>query len=87
MAEAQAEGRRVRRSSAGWRCWRASPAPIVRSARRSGSPPLGLNLFVLSGLTGESVLNIARKAVPYVLSMLVVVLLLAFVPALSLWAL
>ena len=51
------------------------------------TPPLGLNLFVLSGLTGESVLGIARRAVPYVLSMLIVVLLLAFVPALSLWAL
>lgn len=51
------------------------------------TPPLGLNLFVLSGLTGRSVLAIASKAVPYVLSMLIVVLLLAFVPALSLWAL
>ncbi len=50
------------------------------------TPPLGLNLFVLSGLTGESVLNIARRAVPYVLAMLLVVLLLAFVPELSLWA-
>ena len=50
------------------------------------TPPLGLNLFVLSGLTGESVLAIARRAVPYVLAMLMVVLLLAFVPALSLWA-
>ncbi len=51
------------------------------------TPPLGLNLFVLSGLTGESVLAIARQAVPYVGSMLVMVLLLAFVPALSTWAL
>jgi len=51
------------------------------------TPPLGLNLFVMSGLTGQSVLAIAREAVPYVLSMLVVVLLLAFLPALSLWAL
>ncbi len=51
------------------------------------APPLGLNLFVLSGLTGESVLGIARCAVPYVLSVPIVVLLLAFVPALSLWAL
>ena len=51
------------------------------------TPPLGLNLFVLSGLTGQSVLSIARQAVPYVVSMLIVVLLLAFVPALSLWAL
>jgi tripartite ATP-independent transporter DctM subunit len=51
------------------------------------TPPLGLNLFVLSGLTGQSVLDIAARAVPYVLSMLMVVLLLAFVPELSLWAL
>ena len=50
------------------------------------TPPLGLNLFVLSGLTGQPVLAIARRAVPYVLSMLTVVLLLAFVPTLSLWA-
>ena len=28
------------------------------------TPPLGLNLFVLSGLTGESVIGIARRAVP-----------------------
>jgi tripartite ATP-independent transporter DctM subunit len=51
------------------------------------TPPLGLNLFVLSGLTGQSVLAIAGKAIPYVLAMLAVVLLLAFVPELSLWAL
>jgi tripartite ATP-independent transporter DctM subunit len=50
------------------------------------TPPLGLNLFVLAGLTGEPVIRIARRAVPYVLSMLAVVLLLAFIPSLSLWA-
>ncbi|NNG04951.1 MAG: TRAP transporter large permease [Inquilinus sp.] len=50
------------------------------------TPPLGLNLFVVSGLTGTSILKIAAKAVPYVTAMLMVVLLLAFVPALSLWA-
>ncbi len=51
------------------------------------TPPLGLNLFVLAGLTGEPVLAITRRAVPFVLSMLVVVLLLAFVPEISVWAL
>ena len=51
------------------------------------TPPLGLNLFVLSGLTGESILNIAGRAVPFVLAMLSVVLMLAFIPELSLWAL
>ena len=44
------------------------------------TPPLGLNLFVVSGLTGESILKIAKRAVPFVLSMLAVVLLIAFVP-------
>ena len=47
------------------------------------TPPLGLNLFVVSGITGESILKIAALAVPFVLCMLVVVLLIAFVPAIS----
>lgn len=47
------------------------------------TPPLGLNLFVVSGITGESILKIAARAVPFVLCMLVVVLLIAFVPAIS----
>jgi tripartite ATP-independent transporter DctM subunit len=50
------------------------------------TPPLGLNLFVIAGITGESILNIAARAVPFVLGMLAVVLLLAFVPQLSMWA-
>ncbi|HUV21603.1 MAG TPA: TRAP transporter large permease [Gammaproteobacteria bacterium] len=51
------------------------------------TPPLGLNLFVVSGLTGEPILKVAAKAVPYVFTMAAVVLLLAFIPQLSLWAL
>jgi C4-dicarboxylate transporter, DctM subunit len=51
------------------------------------TPPLGLNLFVLSGLTGERILPIAGKAIPYVLAMLLVVLMLGFIPVLSMWAL
>ncbi|MCP4335244.1 MAG: TRAP transporter large permease [Gammaproteobacteria bacterium] len=51
------------------------------------TPPLGLNLFVVSGLTGEPILKVAAKAVPYVFTMASVVLLLAFIPQLSLWAL
>ena len=47
------------------------------------TPPLGLNLFVVSGLTGESVLKIAVRAVPFVFFMLLVVLLIAFVPQVS----
>jgi tripartite ATP-independent transporter DctM subunit len=47
------------------------------------TPPLGLNLFVVSGITGESILKIAARAVPFVFFMLLVVLLIAYVPALS----
>jgi TRAP-type C4-dicarboxylate transport system permease large subunit len=47
------------------------------------TPPLGLNLFVVSGLTGESILKIAARAVPFVFFMLLVVLLIAYIPAIS----
>ena len=47
------------------------------------TPPLGLNLFVVSGITGESILNIAARAVPFVFFMLIVVLMIAYIPAIS----
>lgn len=47
------------------------------------TPPLGLNLFVVSGLTGESILKIAKRAVPFMVSMLSVVLLIAYVPEIT----
>lgn len=47
------------------------------------TPPLGLNLFVVSGLTGESILKIAARAIPFVFFMLIVVLLIAYFPAIS----
>jgi len=47
------------------------------------TPPLGLNLFVVSGITGESILKIAARAVPFVFFMLLVVLLIGFVPTVS----
>ena len=47
------------------------------------TPPLGLDLFVVSGITGEPILKIADRAVPFVLTMLIVVILIAYVPAVS----
>ena len=47
------------------------------------TPPLGLNLFVVSGITGESILKIAWRAVPFVFFMLIVVLVIASIPAIS----
>ncbi|MCZ0811637.1 MAG: TRAP transporter large permease [Pseudomonadota bacterium] len=49
------------------------------------TPPLGLNLFVISSVTGQPILSVAARALPYVLSMLIVVLLIAYVPAISTW--
>lgn len=49
------------------------------------TPPFGLNLFVVSSLRRTPVMAVARRAVPYVLAMLVAILLIAFVPQLSLW--
>jgi len=45
--------------------------------------PLGLSLFVASGITGEATLKIVARAVPLVLCMFVVVLFIAYVPAVS----
>jgi C4-dicarboxylate transporter DctM subunit len=36
------------------------------------TPPLGLNLFVVSGITGESILKIAWQPIPFVFFMLLV---------------
>ncbi|RLJ40963.1 tripartite ATP-independent transporter DctM subunit [Litoreibacter meonggei] len=47
------------------------------------TPPLGLNLFVVSGITGESILKIAARAVPFVICMFIVVLLIAYIPGIS----
>ncbi|MGC1488280.1 MAG: TRAP transporter large permease [Albidovulum sp.] len=47
------------------------------------TPPLGLNLFVVAGITGESILKIAWRAVPFVFFMLIVVVMIAFIPAIS----
>jgi C4-dicarboxylate transporter DctM subunit len=48
------------------------------------TPPMGLNLFVMSGLTGVPITAIARRAVPFVIAMVVVSVVVGFVPSLSL---
>lgn len=49
------------------------------------TPPVGLNLFVLQGLTGHQITYLARAALPMFLLMLGAVLLLYFFPGLVLW--
>ena len=50
------------------------------------TPPFGLNLFVMSGLTRTPIVAIARQAVPFVLAMILVSALIGYVPSLSLFA-
>ncbi len=51
------------------------------------TPPMGLNLFVMSGLTGTPIMAIARQAVPFVITMIGISIVVGFVPWLSLWLL
>ena len=48
------------------------------------TPPIGLNLFVISGVTGVPIMNVARHVGPYVFSMFCIAVILAFFPQLSL---
>ena len=51
------------------------------------TPPFGLNLFVMAGLTRTPITAIARQAVPFVIAMVLVSLVIGFVPAISLFTL
>ncbi len=48
-------------------------------------PPIGLNLMVLSAITGVDVMRIFRAAIPYIWALLAVLLLITYVPALTLF--
>ena len=47
------------------------------------TPPFGLNLFVMSGLTRTPVGAIAREAFPFVIGMIIVSALIGFIPEIS----
>ena len=46
-------------------------------------PPIGLNLFVTSGITGMSLIQVVRAAAPFVAVLLVFLVLVTYVPILS----
>jgi C4-dicarboxylate transporter DctM subunit len=48
------------------------------------TPPFGVNLFVASGVTGKDVLEVARSVAPYLVIMLAMLLLITYVPWISL---
>ena len=47
------------------------------------TPPFGSNLFVASSITGLSIEKICSRIVPFIISMIVCLLLITFIPAIS----
>ena len=48
------------------------------------TPPVGINLFVTSGITGVPVMKLSKHALPFILAFAVALLVITFVPAISL---
>lgn len=44
------------------------------------TPPFGLNLFVVSNLSGEKPMDIAAKAIPFIISFLIALVLIVYIP-------
>ena len=49
------------------------------------TPPVGLNLFVASGISGQGLGNVVRASMPWFFALLVGLLILTYTPAISLW--
>ncbi|TBR41381.1 TRAP transporter large permease [Marinomonas agarivorans] len=47
------------------------------------TPPIGLNLFVTSGITGMSLAQVVKAALPFVAVLMVFLILITYIPALS----
>lgn len=57
---------------------------VVNLAIGFVTPPIGVNLFVASSLSGVPVMDLARKAVPMIVLFLVALMLITFIPSISL---
>ncbi|WP_041272765.1 TRAP transporter large permease subunit [Desulfitobacterium hafniense] len=49
------------------------------------TPPVGVNLFVASGISKVRIEEITRPAIPLILGMIVILLLVTYIPEISLW--
>lgn len=49
------------------------------------TPPVGLNLFVASGISGLSLMDVFRGAAPFMIIMLTGLALVTYIPVISLW--
>ena len=57
---------------------------VVNLAIGYVTPPIGVNLFVASSMTQIPVMEISRKAIPLIFMFLIALLIITFVPAVSL---
>lgn len=57
---------------------------VVNLAIGQATPPMGINLFVTSSLTKIPVLDLAKKALPFLCWFLLALLIITFIPAISL---
>lgn len=60
---------------------------VVNLAIGFVTPPVGVNLFVASGITNEKIEDISRATLPFLAAMLVVLLLVTYIPSISLFLL
>ena len=60
---------------------------VVNLAIGFVTPPIGVNLFVASSLTDVPVMDIAKKAMPMIIMFLVALLLITYIPQISLYLL
>ncbi|QHJ70066.1 TRAP transporter large permease [Planococcus halotolerans] len=58
---------------------------VVNLAIGFFTPPVGVNLFVASGISGVSIESLSRAVLPFVLSMIITLLFLTFVPAITMF--
>lgn len=58
---------------------------VINFAVGMVTPPLGYSLFVASAISGLKVESIARRLIPFMLVFVVLILLVTFVPGMTLW--
>lgn len=58
---------------------------VVNSAIGMFTAPFGLNLFVASSITKEPMLKVAKGAIPFVIMSLIALLIVTYIPEVSLW--
>ncbi|MEM9798618.1 MAG: TRAP transporter large permease [Pseudomonadota bacterium] len=49
------------------------------------TPPVGLNLFVTSGVAGMSMMSVVKAALPFLAVLFVFLIMVTYIPAISLW--